>query len=185
MLLGSNSPRRKELLTQMGYDFDIVKIKCDEDFDNSLEISEVAEFLANKKSEAYGQLGDDDLLVTADTTVLANHKILNKPSNRKDAVEMLKSLSGRIHHVSTGVCLRTSNRLVSFNEVTEVEVAKLSIQEISEYVDSFKPYDKAGAYGIQEWFGLRYVKEVRGCYFNVVGLPTSKVHKHLKELLNV
>ncbi|PCJ67383.1 MAG: septum formation protein Maf [Bacteroidetes bacterium] len=181
LLLGSNSPRRNELLSQMGYQFTKVSIDCDEQFDVGMPTSEVAAYLAEKKSMTYAELKADEVLITADTVVILNDKILNKPINREEAFEMLQSMSNSTHEVKTGVCIRDVHSKEVFTSTTEVEVKELSEEEISFYVDTYKPYDKAGAYGIQEWFGLVAVKGIKGCFYNVVGLPTSELFKRLND----
>jgi septum formation protein len=180
LLLGSNSPRRNELLAQMGYTFYKVAIDCDEVFDAEMPATHVAEYLAHKKSYSYTSLLKNELLITADTVVISNNTVLNKPQDRDEAFQMLSQLSNTIHLVQTGFCLRTLEKTVSSNCITEVTVDVLSPEEIYFYIDKYKPYDKAGAYGIQEWFGLAKVKNLKGCYFNVVGLPCSALHKRLK-----
>ena len=185
LLLGSNSPRRNELLAQLGYSFNKVAIACDEDFEASMNSNEVAEYLACKKSMAYPGLQKDEILITADTVVINDHHILNKPADANEAYRMLSSLSGGTHLVQTGVCIRSMEKQISFTSTTEVVVDDLSDEEILHYVEVYKPYDKAGAYGIQEWFGLALVKEIKGCFYNVVGLPTSELFKRLKNDYNV
>lgn len=180
ILLGSNSPRRRELLNQMGIDFERVKIDCDENFSATMARQGVAEYLAIKKSKAYKALSQNELLITADTTVVLGDQILNKPVDAAEAKGMLLSLKGRSHQVVTGVCLRTSARTDSFSVVTTVYVDSLLPEEIEYYVNKYRPMDKAGAYGIQEWFGLTQVSRVDGCYYNVVGLPCNEVFKRLK-----
>jgi septum formation protein len=180
LLLGSNSPRRNELLKLMGFDFDKVAIDCDEDFDSDMPVTQVAEYLAHKKSKAYSTLKNDDILITADTVVICKNKILNKPTNKVEAVQMLTLLSNTTHFVETGYCIRSVHKTVSATCTTEVTVGHLSAEVINHYIDYYKPYDKAGAYGIQEWFGLTQVTKINGCYFNVVGLPCSEIYHRLK-----
>ena len=181
LLLGSNSPRRNELLAQMGYTFEKVAIDCDEAFDIEMPATEVAEYLSRQKSNAYITLQKNELLITADTVVICNNTILNKPQNRDEAFQMLSQLSNATHLVQTGFCLRTLEKTISSECITEVTVHVLSPKEIYFYIDKYKPYDKAGSYGIQEWFGLAKVKHLKGCYFNVVGLHCSAIHKRLKD----
>lgn len=180
ILLGSNSPRRNELLEQLGVVFTKVSIDCDESFSATMSVEEVAEYLANKKSMAYTQLQDGEVLITADTVVIAKNTILNKPADRGEAIAMLTSLSGSAHHVLTGVCIRSSIKKESFTTSTLVKVKVLATEEIEYYVDVYKPYDKAGAYGIQEWFGLVAIESINGSFYNVVGLPTEELFKRLK-----
>lgn len=181
LLLGSNSPRRNELLAQMGYAFTKVTIDCEESYKSIVPLDEVAEYLARKKSKAYHGLKDGEVLITADTTVLFEKEILNKPENKEKAFLMLKKLSGKTHRVITGVCIRTQNKLDSFSSVTEVTFSKISDGDIEHYISNYNPMDKAGAYGIQEWFGMTQVKMIKGCFYNVVGLPCHDLYKRLKE----
>ena len=182
LLLGSNSPRRNELMAQMGFDFTKVSINCNEDFNEEMDVMEVAAYLAEKKSNAYTDLQSGELLITADTTVVTNDTILNKPLDENEARIMLQLLSGSVHKVITGVALRSLDDDIDvFSNVTEVWVAELSKEEIEYYVSEYKPLDKAGAYGIQEWFGLTQVSRIEGCYYNVVGLPCNKLFKRLNE----
>jgi septum formation protein len=182
ILLGSNSPRRNELLTQMDIDFTKVKISCDEDFAEEMHSSEVPVFLSQKKSEAYTALQENELLITADTVVVSGDEILNKPIDAQEAEKMLRSLSGDSHEVITGVTLRTQDKEVSS---TKVWINELSPADIEHYISKYKPYDKAGSYGIQEWFGLSQVVKIEGCFYNVVGLPCSLLYKRLKNDYNV
>ena len=185
LLLGSNSPRRNELLTQLGFGFTKISITCDEDFSPKMAVGEVAEYLANKKSMAYTALQDSDILITADTVVIAEDIILNKPSDRAEAIHMLSTLSGKEHSVQTGVCIRSAAKQESFTSETLVKLKKISQEDIAHYVDTYKPYDKAGAYGIQEWFGLALVESISGSFYNVVGLPTDQLYKRLKNEYDV
>ncbi|MFT6745011.1 MAG: septum formation protein [Bacteroidia bacterium] len=184
ILLGSNSPRRNELLAQLGFDFTKVSITCDEDFSPDMAVGEVAEYLAIKKSVAYKPLHDSDILITADTVVIAEGIILNKPADRTEAIHMLSTLSGKEHSVQTGVCIRSVDKQESFTSETVVKLRKISQDDIAHYVDTYKPYDKAGAYGIQEWFGLALVESISGSFYNVVGLPTDQLYKRLKNNYN-
>jgi septum formation protein len=181
ILLGSNSPRRNELLTQLGYVFTKVKIDCDEVFSSSMPVEEVAEYLAKKKSLAYTSLNENEILITADTVVIADGQILNKPKDREEARSMLTMLSGKSHLVQTGLCIRSLEKDALLDTTTtRVTVKKLTDEEITFYIETYKPYDKAGAYGIQEWFGLACVSSISGSYYNVVGLPTDLLYKRLK-----
>jgi septum formation protein len=180
LLLGSNSPRRAQLLNEMGYTFTKVSINCDESFDVNLPLHQVAPYLAQKKSEAYSVLMPQQILITADTVVINQDQLLNKPTNREEAVAMLSSLSGANHTVQTGLCLRSTEKTILTSVTTTVYVDKLSAGEIAFYVDTYNPLDKAGAYGIQEWFGLARISKIEGCYYNVVGLPCNELYKRLK-----
>jgi len=180
LLLGSNSPRRNELMTQMGFSFKKVKIDCEETFSTDMQVNKVAQYLAEKKACAYGDLEPNQILITADTTVVHNNTILNKPANKEEAYDMLSQLNNNNHDVVTGVCIRTNSGLESFSCTTNVEVDLISERDLNYYINEYKPYDKAGGYGIQEWFGLTQIKGIRGCYFNVVGLPCNDLFKRLK-----
>jgi len=181
IILGSNSPRRKELLKKMNIKFKSVKIEADESYPEILPPVEIPEFLALKKSLQYRKLKKDELLITADTIVVLKGLILEKPKNKTQAKKMLKMLSGRKHRVITGVCLRTKKDILTFSDVSEVFFRKLSNSEINYYIEHFKPFDKAGAYGIQEWIGLIGIEKIKGSFYNIVGLPTEKLTKYLKE----
>ncbi len=184
ILLGSNSPRRNELLAQMDIPFTKVSIDCDEDFDPKKPPAEVPVYLSIKKSNAYTNLAADELLITADTVVIQGTEILNKPGDAQEAEKMLRSLSGNSHSVVTGVTLRTLQKAVSFSSTTRVWVGELTAKDIHHYITNYEPYDKAGAYGIQEWFGLSQVEKIDGCFYNVVGLPCSLLFKRLKNDFN-
>ncbi len=179
IILGSKSPRRRELLSKLDIDFESISIDADESFETHMPIHEVAEYLAVKKSQAYQAELNKTILITSDTTVLCGNQILNKPSDKQEATAMLQLLSGKTHRVNTGVCLRNALQKVSFNETTEVEFEVLTDDEISYYIDQYKPYDKAGGYGIQEWIGMIGISGINGCYYNVMGLPISKLYNEL------
>jgi septum formation protein len=179
LLLASNSPRRKELLTSLGLTFEVRVKEVQEDFPEHLYREEVAEFLASHKADAYLQDLSDELLLTADTIVCLGDRILNKPADYEEAFQMLRSLSGTSHEVITGVCLLTKERKTVFHDVTKVYFKELSDSEIDYYITHYKPFDKAGAYGIQEWIGMVGIRKIEGSYFNVVGLPVQKLYEHL------
>jgi len=157
------------------------KPDVDESFPDTLPVTQVARYLAVKKAEYYRLTIKDQIIVTADTVVILNNKILNKPSNRPEAIEMLSSLSNNLHLVMTGVCIISKEKENAFDETTEVTFKNLSQEEIEFYVDNYKPYDKAGAYGAQDWIGMVAIEKISGSYFNVMGLPVNKVYQHLKE----
>jgi len=181
IVLASSSPRRKELLDQLGLDFKQLSIPFEETFPKGLSFEETAVFLAEKKADhASGSLSGDEILLTADTMVCYKDKILGKPADRDDAISILETLSGNKHLVITGVCIMTLARRSCFVSSTEVVFSVLEKEEIEYYVDSYKPYDKAGAYGIQEWIGHIGVTEIRGSYFNVMGLPVQRLYTELK-----
>lgn len=185
LLLASKSPRRRELLGQIGIPFSIVDIDVDEHLTTPVPASQVAESLAVLKAEGYTQqLGCGQVLVTADTVVVCSSRVLGKPVTREDAIAMLDSLSGRTHQVYTGVCLRTCDRISHFSECTQVRFRSMDSAELVYYVDKYKPYDKAGAYGIQEWIGMVGIEAIEGCYYNVMGLPVARLYKELKLLVD-
>ncbi|MFD2515726.1 Maf-like protein [Pontibacter locisalis] len=182
LLLASNSPRRKELLTGLGLDF-IVRVKdVHEDFPNDLKGAEVAEYLASHKADAYKDSLSDEVVITADTIVCLGDRILNKPQTHHEAAEMLRALSGKSHEVITGVCLLSKEGKSVFHDTTKVYFKELSDSEIDFYINHYKPFDKAGAYGIQEWIGMMGIERIEGSYFNVVGLPVQKLYAKLVEL---
>lgn len=183
ILLASGSPRRRELLAMIAPDFAVAPGRdVDESYPSDIPAEKVAEYLSKVKADAYIDLLDDDeIIITADTIVIIDGRILGKPAGRDDAVAMLRSLSGRRHKVVTGVTVTARDRSISFDETTVVEFAPLSDDEIDAYVDTFRPYDKAGAYGIQEWIGAVGIKGIEGCYYNVMGLPVHTLYHRLKE----
>ncbi|MEN9400686.1 MAG: hypothetical protein RL632_1789 [Bacteroidota bacterium] len=184
LILGSASPRRKELIQAAGFSFEVRTKDTDESFPASLPCTKVAEFVARKKLDALLQdASDDEILLCADTTVVVDELILNKPKDAAEAKAMLGQLSGRSHNVITGVCIASKSSISSFSVVTTVYFKKLSAEDIDFYIKEFKPFDKAGAYGIQEWIGHVAIECIEGSYNNVVGLPTHEVHQALKSLL--
>lgn len=183
IILASNSPRRKELLSGLDIDYETRVIPdVDESYPNSLHIEDVAVYLAEKKASAYQpELKDKELLITADTVVLLENKILGKPANEEESATMLRVLSSKTHKVITAVCLTSTEKQVSFFDTSLVTFGKLIDAEIDYYVSKYKPFDKAGAYGVQEWIGYIAVERIEGSYYNVMGLPVFKVYKELKE----
>lgn len=183
ILLASGSPRRRELLAMIAPGFAVAPVRdVDESYPSDIPAEKVAEYLSKVKADAYiDLLADDEIIITADTVVIIDGRILGKPAGRDDAVAMLRSLSGRRHKVVTGVTVTARDRSISFDETTVVEFAPLSDDEIDAYVDTFRPYDKAGAYGIQEWIGAVGIKGIEGCYYNVMGLPVHTLYHRLKE----
>lgn len=179
--LASGSPRRKELLTGLGLPFRIEVGKDEKEaYSDNLPHGQIPEFLARHKSESFHRpLEDGEILITADTLVFKDEEILGKPKDRQDAFRILSLLSDATHTVKTGVCIRSSQRTVSFTDTTEVTFRKLSEDEIYHYIDCFKPYDKAGAYGIQEWIGYIGITGIKGSYFNVIGLPVQMLYDEL------
>lgn len=182
ILLASASFRRRELLTQLGVQYSLVKPSQEEEVvPSDICVEDVSEYLACQKSNVYNDLKDNDLLITADTTVIVDNKILGKPKDYSDAFQMLRLLSGKTHLVVTGVCLRSVDKVVSFSVKTEVTFSKLDDEEIRFYIENFKPFDKAGAYGIQEWIGKVAVEGINGSFYNVVGLPVQRLYRELKK----
>lgn len=181
VILASRSPRRQLLLGGLGIRFDVIdNAGIDETYPAFLEENEIPVYLAFKKSDAHeALLKENTLLITADTIVCCGNRVLDKPSGREEAVEMLKLLSGRKHHVISGVCLRSRSKTVSFSSATAVFFRDLTDEEIIYYVDNYKPYDKAGAYGIQEWIGYTGIRKINGSYYNVMGLPVDKLYENL------
>ncbi|MFZ9028380.1 MAG: Maf family protein [Crocinitomicaceae bacterium] len=181
MILASNSPRRKQLLQEAGYEFKSASLQIEEDYPLDIALEEVAKYLAEKKNDAYRTLFKDEVIVTADTTVICGQMLLEKASTTKAATEMLKSLSGNMHQVISGVCVSKGSKLRSFSVTTDVHFANLSAEEIDYYISKFSPFDKAGAYGIQEWIGMIGIQKIVGSYYNVVGIPLFELYRVLKE----
>jgi len=179
LILGSNSPRRKELLANMGFSFDVFTQPIKESYPGELKAIEVAKHLAELKNNIYRRSIEGQIVLTADTIVVMNESILGKPSDASEASDMIGKLSNRIHSVITGVCISSPNKQVLFADETEVSFKSVSQNEIDYYVKEYSPFDKAGAYGIQEWIGLIGVIGIKGSYFNVMGLPTEKVYNTL------
>ena len=178
LVLASNSPRRKELLSGLNKSITIrVKNDIDESYPSTLSALDVPEYLSKKKASNY-EVADDEILITADTLVMVDNTILGKPKDEKEAFDMLRLLST----VDTGVCLKTYDKSISFTDVTEVCFKELSDEEINYYVSQFKPFDKAGSYGIQEWIGYIGITSIKGSYFNVMGLPVHRVYEKIQEL---
>lgn len=182
IILASNSPRRRELLAGLGLDFEVRTLPgIDESYPDSLEGSHIPLYIARKKAEAYRTyLHKDELMITADTIVWLDRRVLGKPRDEAEAVQMLRDMSGRMHEVYTGVCLTTSARQRSFTVGTRVRFAQLSDEEIQYYISHFHPLDKAGAYGVQEWIGYVGVEYIEGSYYNVMGLPMQRLYQELK-----
>ncbi len=183
LVLGSKSPRRKQLLEDIGLKFDLRTIEVDEQYPSELQGADVALFLAELKAKAFvGNLADDELLITSDTIVCLDDVVLGKPKDAQAAFDTLSRLSGRSHEVITGVSFLYQGKLHSFYESTEVHFRNLSADEINHYIAHHHPFDKAGSYGIQDWIGKIGVSYIKGSYYNVVGLPVVKVYGELKKL---
>jgi septum formation protein len=181
-ILGSKSPRRKELLSQLGVEFEIRTSDEEEIIPSGIGASEVPEILASQKADFLKEdLKNNELLITADTLVILENRILGKPLDGDDAFKMLRSLSGKWHEVITGISLLTTEKALLFHETTQVHFTDISDEEITYYIDNYKPFDKAGAYGIQEWIGQTCVNEIKGCFFNVIGLPLPRLYRELKK----
>ncbi|ANF50721.1 septum formation inhibitor Maf [Chryseobacterium glaciei] len=182
LLLASQSPRRKELLSSLGFDFEVVKIDCEEILPKNIEIGEAAAYLSELKANAFRNLVDDEVLLTSDTVVAIDNQILGKPKDEADAKKMLQQLSGTTHQVYTGITIKTINKTITETDVADVELDEISDEEIDFYVKNYKPFDKAGSYGIQEWLGMAKIKKLSGSYYTIMGLPTHLVYKILKEI---
>ncbi|MDY5657147.1 MAG: Maf-like protein [Prevotella sp.] len=184
IFLASNSPRRKELLSGLGIPFEVrVNGDIDESYPSDLPPEAIPLHISRKKAAAYLQtMSADELIITADTVVVASGEILGKPLDASDAHRMLRLLSGTTHQVITGVCLTTTDHQVAFSVTTDVTFKDLSDEEIHYYIDHYRPYDKAGAYGIQEWIGYIGVTGLHGSYFNVMGLPIQRIYEELRKM---
>ena len=185
LILASASPRRRELLTSCDLDFTLAeKFECEECYPADLEADRVAEYLSQLKSNAYPHtLATNDILLTADTVVIVGGEILGKPKDSADAERMLKMLSGATHKVVTGVTLRTAKQTISFSAESSVTFRTLEAEEIAYYIEKYRPLDKAGAYGIQEWIGYIGIEGIKGSFYNVMGLPVQRLYQALKELI--
>lgn len=175
IILASQSPRRKQLLEWAEIDFEIIVANTDETFPENLPVEKVAIHIATEKAKAVQQKASDNIIIAADTIVVLNDEIINKPVDREDAVKILNKLSGSHHKVITGVVILQNKKQVSFADTTDVEFHSLTQSQIEFYVDKYKPYDKAGAYAIQEWIGVVGIKSISGDFYNVMGLPVSRV----------
>ncbi len=183
VILASNSPRRKELLSGLDIPYQIKTLPdIDESYPDHLQGKDIATYIAKEKADAYlDKLTDDTLLITADTIVLLEGKVYGKPVDETEARQMLHDLSGRTHQVLTGVCITTKQKQKIFAVASEVRFAKLETDEIEYYVSKYKPLDKAGAYGVQEWIGYIAVENISGSYFNIMGLPIQRLYRELKK----
>ena len=182
VVLASNSPRRKELLQRLGIPFKVrTLLGIDESYPDTLRGEDIVRYISRNKANAYrSSMGPDELLITADTIVYLQGEVMGKPHDADDARRMLRALAGQVHQVITGVTIITANDMENFAVTSQVKFSDLSDDEINYYVDRYLPLDKAGAYGIQEWIGLVAVEELRGSYFNVVGLPIQRLYQALK-----
>jgi septum formation protein len=184
IILASRSPRRQQLLRELGLKFDVVIKEYTETYPEGLGGEEIARYVAHEKAGSFKkEISDNEIVIAADTIVWCNNKVLGKPMNSDDAIRILKEISGNTHEVITGVCLFSSFKEKTFSVSTKVTFDTLSGEEISYYVDNFKPYDKAGAYGIQEWIGIAACSHIEGSYLNVVGLPVQRLYKELQNFI--
>jgi septum formation protein len=184
IILASKSPRRQELIKGLEFPYCVKTYEVDESFPETLKASEIAVYLAEKKALAFPEIiGENEVLLTADTIVWVNDHVLNKPESEAEAFAMLSEICGTKHTVYTGVCLRTSASTIAFYESSDVYIKKLTDAEIWHYIKNYKPFDRAGSYGIQDWFGYIAVEKIDGCFYNVMGLPVSKLYDKLKEIV--
>ena len=184
IILASRSPRRQQLLRELGLKFDVVVEEYDESYPAGLTGEEIARYVSYEKAALFrNRLSENEIVIAADTIVWCNNKVLGKPADREDAIAILKEISGNTHEVITGVSLRTKNREMTFSDTTKVTFEAFSEEEIHYYIDNFKPYDKAGAYGIQEWIGIIACSHIDGSYFNVVGLPVQRLYRELQDFI--
>jgi septum formation protein len=181
LILASKSPRRQALISGLSIPFSVVLYEVEEDFNPADLPQEIARKLAVKKAANYPhELAENEVLITADTIVFIDQTVLNKPANEAEAFAMLQQICGKTHAVYTGVCLKSANKETSFSELSLVTCKNLSEEEIWYYIKNYKPMDKAGSYGIQDWFGYTAVEKIEGCYYNIMGLPLSKIYGELK-----
>lgn len=182
IVLASNSPHRKELLQRMGVNFKVRTLfGIDESYPDSLRGEDIVRYISRNKAQAYrSSMAPNELLITADTIVYVEGEVMGKPKTAEQAKEMLHKLSGKSHQVITGVTIVTADRTEDFGVTSQVKFAEITDEEINFYVDNYLPFDKAGAYGIQEWIGIVAVEEIKGSYFNVVGLPVQRLYQKLK-----
>jgi septum formation protein len=184
IILASRSPRRQELLRELGLVFEVVARDWPEEYPGHLRGEEIALYLALAKAETFQEeIRDNEIVITADTIVWCDNKVLDKPVDKKDAVSIIREISGKTHQVITGVCLLSALKHTSFCSMTKVTFSELSDEEIEYYIEKCNPYDKAGAYGIQEWIGIAACSHIEGSYFNVMGLPVEQVYHELQEFI--
>ncbi|MGE8432819.1 Maf family protein [Chryseobacterium joostei] len=181
LLLASQSPRRKELLSSLGFEFEVVKIDCEEILPEHIKIEAAAAYLSELKADAFRNLTTDEVLLTADTIVAIDNQVLGKSKDEADAFNMLRSLSGKTHQVYTGITIKTADKTFTETDVADVTLDDISDDEINYYIQKYKPFDKAGSYGIQEWLGMAKISKMTGSFYTIMGLPTHLVYKILKE----
>lgn len=182
ILLASQSPRRKELLSSLGFDFEVVKIDCEEIVPEHIKVGESAAYLSELKANAFRKLVDDEVLLTADTVVAIDEQFLGKPEDENEAKKMLSLLSGKTHQVYTSITIKTLDKTITETDVADVEFDEISDEEIDFYIKNYKPFDKAGSYGIQEWLGMAKIKNIKGSFYTIMGLPTHLVYHILKNI---
>lgn len=183
ILLGSNSPRRKELLDQLGYNFEVVSIDCDEKYPDDLKTENIAGFLSELKANSFREVINDEVLITADTIVALDGGVLGKPKDRDEALEILQQLSGKMHEVYTGITIRTADKTRTTVDLAKVYFEDISRSEAEFYIKNYHPFDKAGSYGIQDWLGMSKISRIEGSYYTVMGLPTHMIYKLLHEII--
>ena len=182
LLLASQSPRRKELLHKLGYEFETVSLNCEEIYPEDMDANAVAGYLSALKAQSFRILQNDEVLLTADTIVALDQEILGKPQNAEEAFEMLMKLSGKTHQVFTGITVRTVHEQKTATDVAAVSFKNITPDEARWYIEHFKPFDKAGSYGIQEWLGMAKVERIEGSYYTIMGLPTHLVYSLINEI---
>jgi nucleoside triphosphate pyrophosphatase len=184
IILASRSPRRQELLRELGLNFEVVIRDWSEEFPEHLRREEIALYIAGEKAKTFkSEIKKNEIVITADTVVWCNNKVLDKPVDKYDAKRIIREISGNTHEVITGVCLLSATKQTFFFSSTKVTFSELTDDEIEYYVDNFRPFDKAGAYGIQEWIGIAACSRIEGSYFNVMGLPSEQVYSELKRFI--
>ncbi len=181
LLLASQSPRRKQLLKELGFSFETIKIDCEEIIPDHLNIEHAAAYLSELKAKAYQNIAKDEVVLTADTVVICNGEILGKPKDRVEATHMLEKLSNNFHFVHTAFTVRSPERTLTINDAAKVYLKILTPGEIENYIEKYKPYDKAGAYGIQEWIGMAKIEKIEGSFYTIMGLPTHLLYEALQE----
>lgn len=181
IVLASQSPRRIQFLKDLGLTFTVEPTQVDETFDNHLKANDITDYLCDLKANAFQFKNDNQLIITCDTIVWNSDKALNKPENFEEAFEMISSLKNKTHQVISSICIKTKDKKVIINDCTEVTFSNLTDEEITFYINTYQPFDKAGAYGIQEWIGLIGIEKINGSYTNVVGMPMEKLYQALKQ----
>lgn len=185
LIVASNSARRQQLMKDAGFEFEVHVLDVDETLEADISNETAAEYLAEKKNKAYRAIFKDEVVLTSDTVVVSNGEILGKPKDEQEAFHMIKSMSGSSHQVISGVCISSPDNKVSFSDVTHVQFEELSPEEINYYIENYKPYDKAGSYGIQEWIGMIGIQSIQGSFYNVMGLPINKVYQTLRSKFGI